>query len=84
VTDTTVTMPMIATTDEVAEYLRVRPSTIRNWRHVGTGPRATMVGGSVRYRMLDVIEWVRQQNADGAAQESTAGNSAGGDREASY
>lgn len=63
--ETTVTMPRLMTTNELAGYLGVKPQTIRDWRVRGRGPRATKFLGSVRYAALDVLEWIEQSGADG-------------------
>ena len=48
------------TTQELAETLKVAPDTVRGWRKRGTGPRATMVGGAVRYAWTDVQQWMQR------------------------
>lgn len=46
------------TTEEVADLLRTAPSTVRYWRHVGTGPVGRRVGRRVLYTRADVDAWV--------------------------
>lgn len=47
------------TEDEVAERLRIKVSTLKNWRHKGIGPRVTKVGAwAVRYKLSDVLAFV--------------------------
>lgn len=49
----------LATTDEVATYLRKPPRTLEQWRYRGVGPRYIKVGGrDVRYRWQDVEAWL--------------------------
>lgn len=48
------------TTQELADTLKVAPDTVRGWRKRGTGPRATMVGGAVRYAWTDVEQWMQR------------------------
>lgn len=51
------------TTDEVATWLKVSPSTLCRWRQVGQGPRVTWLSPACpRYRRSDVEAWL-----DGAA-----------------
>lgn len=49
-------------TSGLAELLKVAPDTVRGWRKRGTGPRALMVGGAVRYAWTDVQRWLNQTN----------------------
>lgn len=53
----------LMTTAEVAEYLNVKETTLRWWRHVGeTGPRSFRLGAKkVMYKRADVDAWVMQQ-----------------------
>jgi excisionase family DNA binding protein len=47
--------------EELAEYLHVPVTTIRDWRTDGKGPCAIKVGGRVRFATSDVLAWLRQQ-----------------------
>ncbi len=47
----------LLTTDEVADYFRTVPGTVRYWRHIGKGPRSFKVGRRVLYREADVKAW---------------------------
>ena len=47
--------------DELAEYLDVPVTTIRDWRTDGKGPCAIKVGGSVRFATSDVLAWLLSQ-----------------------
>ena len=51
------------TLDEVAEMLRKSPNQIRWMRHMGTGPKAALIGGRVMFRKADVVAWVDAQFA---------------------
>lgn len=44
----------LITSEELAEELRVKVDTLRQWRHKKTGPAFTRVGRFVRYRRSDV------------------------------
>ena len=47
--------------EELAEYLHVPVTTIRDWRTDGKGPCAIKVGGRVRFATSDVLAWLLQQ-----------------------
>lgn len=49
----------LLTTTEVAAMLRTSPSTVRYWRHQGTGPQGVKVGIRVLYRRDSVEAWLR-------------------------
>ena len=52
-------MEGLATTHEVAEYLKIKPGTLDAWAHQGRGPVYTKIdGGRRRYDWADVREWV--------------------------
>lgn len=53
----------LMTTEEVAEYLNIKPKTMKDWRSKGTGPGYMKFGRSrsamIRYRMSDVDQWIK-------------------------
>lgn len=49
------------TTEEVAERYRTAPSTVRYWRHVGTGPKGTLFGRRVLYKLSACITWEQEK-----------------------
>lgn len=51
----------ILSIDEAAAFLRTFVSTMRYWRHLGTGPRSFKVGRHVRYWRSDLILWLAEQ-----------------------
>ncbi len=53
----------LLTTAEVAAITRAPASTVRYWRHLGTGPASFRVGRRVVYRRGDVAQWLRDQQA---------------------
>ena len=54
-----VRLPQMMTTTEVAEALRVAPSTLCRWRAQGVGPRVFWLGEATpRYRHSDVVAWL--------------------------
>ncbi len=57
----------LLTMEEVSDVVRVPIATLRYWRHLGMGPHGFRVGRNVRYWRLDVLEWLRQQANEDAA-----------------
>jgi excisionase family DNA binding protein len=51
----------LLTVQELAEYLGVPVATLYQWRHRREGPPGFRVGRHVRYRWIDVHEWIEQQ-----------------------
>lgn len=51
-------LPTYLTTQELADVVRRPASTVRYWRHTGTGPQGTRVGRSVLYRRSEVLRWL--------------------------
>ena len=56
--------------DEAAQVLAVPVATLRTWRsrRRGYGPPAVQVGGSIRYRLADLLAWIddHTETPDGA------------------
>ncbi len=63
-------MDRLLTTAEVADRLHVAAETVRFWRHTGTGPVARKVGRHVRYRSVDVEDWLDRQPVRGGGSSS--------------
>ena len=54
-------MPVLLTSQEVAQMLRVDRSTLSRWRTQGTGPRVVYLSpGSPRYLEKDVTAWLER------------------------
>ncbi|KXK61975.1 hypothetical protein AWW66_11020 [Micromonospora rosaria] len=51
-------MEKYLTTEEVAQIARTVPSTVRYWRHRGTGPRGIKRGKRVLYAESAVAAWL--------------------------
>ena len=47
---------------ELAARWRVSTRTLQRWRSDGTGPSFLLIGGSVRYRMSDVLEFEERKH----------------------
>ena len=47
---------------EAGERLGVERSTLDNWRWRGWGPQYLKVGGRVRYRLVDLADWLDAQS----------------------
>jgi len=61
----------LMTTEEVAGILRLRPSTIGNWRKQGMGPPYIKVTSGrtsdVRYRRSELLTWLESRRVDPTA-----------------
>lgn len=47
--------------EELAEYLGVPKATLYQWRYRREGPRGFRVGRHIRYRWIDVEDWIEHQ-----------------------
>lgn len=54
----------LLTPQELADYLRVPRSTLNYWRRTGKGPRALLIGRSLRYDPTDVRAWRDSTDSD--------------------
>ncbi len=61
-----VTFPEFLTTAEVAAIVRSPESTVRYWRHQGTGPLGLRVGGRFLYPKGNVRSWLASLDKGGA------------------
>ncbi|WP_408656647.1 helix-turn-helix transcriptional regulator [Jatrophihabitans sp.] len=50
----------LLTTAEVAVITRAPASTVRYWRHIGSGPSSFRLGRRVVYRRGDVHAWIAE------------------------
>jgi predicted DNA-binding transcriptional regulator AlpA len=57
----------LLTTVEVALITRAPVSTVRYWRHLGTGPRSFRLGRRVVYRRHDVEHWLSEREMSDAS-----------------
>jgi len=48
---------LFVTPAELANYWRMKPHTLANWRHQGIGPKFTKVGARILYSVTDLIEY---------------------------
>lgn len=56
-------LPKLYTSEEVAQALGFTPESFAQRRHRGQAPRHISAGNkTVRYRAVDVIEWLRENN----------------------
>lgn len=53
------------TMQDVANMLRLKLVTVRNWQTTGNGPVRLKIGASVRYRLDDVISWTQAKEESG-------------------
>lgn len=47
--------------EELASRLGLGTSCLNKWRNEGTGPKWVRLGGSVRYMVGDVEQWLKEQ-----------------------
>ncbi|HEY2176009.1 MAG TPA: helix-turn-helix domain-containing protein [Mycobacteriales bacterium] len=47
----------------MSDFLGVPVGTLRQWRYVGTGPKAYRVGRHLRYSPAEVNRWLEAQAA---------------------
>jgi excisionase family DNA binding protein len=57
-------MEKLLHTNQVAELLSVKPSTIRKWVHYGFIPHVKL-GSCVRFRETDIEAWVAERIREG-------------------
>lgn len=48
----------LMTIQEAADYLRVKPATMRKWAREETGPPQYRAGGIILYRLSEIDKWV--------------------------
>jgi hypothetical protein len=51
----------LMTTIEVAAFLSIPVTTVRQWRYMGIGPRAFKVGRHLRYDPDEVARWLLEE-----------------------
>lgn len=51
----------LITTTELAAFLAVPAKTLRQWRHVGVGPKGLRIGRHVRYEPAEVRRWLDEE-----------------------
>jgi excisionase family DNA binding protein len=61
------TLGAFLTVPEVAALLRCSKSSLDKWRIKGGGPKFVRVGSRIRYRALDVAEFVAAQTRSSTA-----------------
>ena len=57
-------MEKLLTVEEIADYLRVQPSTIYQWTHQGYIPHIKL-GSFVRFRVSQVDKWLESRTSNG-------------------
>ena len=56
--------PKILNTEQLAEFLGWSKHTVIVHRTRGTGPPFRRIGRSIRYELLDVLDWLANPNGD--------------------
>lgn len=62
-TPTTVPTSSRLSTNDASRYAGVPVSTLRYWRHNGTGPASYSIGVRVFYDLADLDDWIAAQKA---------------------
>jgi predicted DNA-binding transcriptional regulator AlpA len=60
------------TTRDLAQRYQSPPSTIRQWRFQGSGPRGVKIGRKVLYRLSEVLRWEKALEKAERDRETTA------------
>lgn len=60
----TVTLPRLMTTEDLAEYLHMRPDSVAAMRRAGKGPKYVKHGGKIWYLASDVLVWIISHRVD--------------------
>jgi excisionase family DNA binding protein len=60
----------LLTIAEVAAITRAPISTVRYWRHMGTGPQSFRLGRRVVFRRADLDRWMAERENPAAAGEA--------------
>lgn len=56
-------LPDLSSRAELAAYTGIAPQTLARWASEGTGPKFIKIGAAVRYRKVDVLEFLEAQAA---------------------
>jgi predicted DNA-binding transcriptional regulator AlpA len=68
-------LPKLLTEADAGKLLGLSPATLRNMRTKGRGPAFIKVGGLVRYRHSDLVDWIESRvchTTDGTRRSSVA------------
>jgi predicted DNA-binding transcriptional regulator AlpA len=68
-------IPQLLTEADAGKLLGLAPATLRNMRTKGRGPSFIKVGGLVRYRHADIVDWIESRvryTTDSARRSSAA------------
>ena len=61
VSDSTPPLPAVISLRDAAAYIGIREATLRDWRVDRKGPPAVKYGRLVRYRPIDLDQWIADQ-----------------------
>jgi hypothetical protein len=60
--------PTLLTEKESADFLSIKPDTLRRWRWLGKGPAHHKIGASVRYHRDDLDKFITSRRVDREAE----------------
>jgi len=58
--------------DQAAEYLGLKRTTLEAWRCRGGGPRFAKLGRAVRYRKTDLDDWIESRMRENTISDEVA------------
>ena len=61
-------MTVLRDTDQAAEFLRLKPQTLANWRVMGKGPAFHKCGSRVVYSEKDLNAWLEDRRLTNSQQ----------------
>lgn len=64
----TIQIEPLLTEVQAADLLRLSIRTLQAWRARRFGPRFVRAGRAIRYRRIDIVEWVEAQTVPASAQ----------------
>jgi predicted DNA-binding transcriptional regulator AlpA len=65
-------IPELIDTEQLARKLGLKPNTLAQWRLTGSGPQYIKIGRRVRYRVIDIQDWITAQNRESTAASGAA------------
>lgn len=65
ITGTPSPKPSVLRERDLAEHWQVSLRTLQRWRAEGMGPAYILIGGTIRYRMADVLDYEARRTIGG-------------------
>jgi hypothetical protein len=58
---------------QAAEFLNMSGRTLQSWRGRGRGPAHIQAGRAIRYRRVDLIDWIQRNTVSHHTDKNSAG-----------